>query len=511
MLSRFRVAIAVFAILLSGTAGWIFSVRAQDVDSAKISGEVRGEAGMHRAIYQVPQGTIFANFPSDLSVGDTISGTVIAQPKGKDKNELARNTAEISKYTIGIPGQKVDMSGRPFRWNVPSKLPSALAAILLMDGKNKTVAQCNLPVNPVASAPGASGIDLPLGSTGHMATALGHFGGDPPASVLAGGKEALVLAESPRKLVFLLPSGVQGNTTLTVSKGAQSASGPFRVSGVQTRIAKAVLKPAETDEASILVYGLQGIAEPVSLSLINRDPTTVSIQGGPAQEITIPPSQLSPDGTFALSRTLTGIKLGHFDIDVALVVPPNLELPVDRLSRRAIDQWSRNTGISVTPEAQSAMVSSVASAQSQLDSFLRAQQRSHADLLSLLDSLVREYCFTLRDRQLSPTGRLRPMLPRYAAAFMPFGPSLTTDDVRGFSFAQFLAKLLTRLTPSQPLGTLMVSSQPDHQQVTIDDSRDFYTTRTFTVSIGTHTVKVASCQKVLTVGPGLLVSMSCPP
>ena len=90
--------------------------------------------------------------------------------------------------------------------------------------------------------------------------------------------------------------------------------------------------------------------------------------------------------------------------------------------------------------------------------------------------------------------------------------SIVASDVRGFSFVQFLGRLLARLTPSQAVGDLIVTSEPTNQMITIDlaSGQDYFTARSFVVSVGAHTVSVASCREVVRVNAYQKVTMNCP-
>lgn len=486
-----------------------------------IAGEVRTENGMHRATFRVPQGVIRVNFPDDLSRGDTISGSVYNEPSGKNPKALQKNSGEITGYVVEMPGEKAKTSDKRFRWSVPAAVAGGLTPILLRDNKNRIVSRCDLPVNPGPPGPPPAGIDLPLGAQAEsFVSAWGPFGGPAETTVRVGGRDADIIAESPRKMIFQIPADVVGQSTLQVRKGNLSASGSFSTLGMRVGVSKRLLGPGETAVLTVTVSGLEGPQEPASLVIVNHNPGVAALGGGTVLLVPIQPAEVRADGTFELTRTLTGIKVGDFNLTVTATRPPTALLPIDRLSGRTVDQWSLAQRVPVSADARSLIVSGVAGARPQLDKLLLPQLAFRADPGTELDWLVREYCFDLRDRKLIP-GRLAAFSRHspFASSFVPQGPpvrgdiSLDSSDVRKFSFSQFLGQLLNRWTPSDPLGNLLVTSKPDQQAIAIDHATgaDYFTTRSFVLSVGTHTIHVASCNRSVTVNPNQQTTVSCPP
>ena len=503
-----------FRFVLLGASAFVDpSTRGQ----SDIVGEVRTESGLHRTTFRVPEGVIQMNVPDDVSVGDTISGTVYAEPAGKNQKDQAKNAGEITGYVIELPGERAKTSGKRFQWSVPAKVTSGLIPVVLRNPKNKIVTRGNLPVNPAPGGPAPPEIDLPRGGqAGTFTSVWGPFGGAGDTSVRIGGKDAEVIAESPRKLIFQTPPDASGSSTIEVRKGGLTASGPFAVLRLQTGASKPALLAGETAVMNVTVSGLQGLDQPAFLVIVNHDPSTISLAGGPVQQIAIQPSDAS-NGTYTLARVLTGIKAGVYDITVAVTRGPSGSIPLERLASRTVDSWSRAQNVLFSAEARSLIVSDVTAARPQLDRLFTPQLGLRADPGTQLDWLVRDYCFDLRDRKLArglaksvPVRR-----PAFANAFVPQAKAVSLDvaDVRGFSFSQFIGQLLSRLTPSDPFGDLLVSSQPDHQPITIDlaTGTGFLSTRSFVLSVGKHTVKVGSCNLAVTVYANQQATVRCPP
>ena len=480
-------------------------------------GEVRTENGLHRAAFTVPQGVIRVNVPDDLSVGDSISGTVYTEPdKGKNQKDLEKNTSEIASYVVELTGQKTNSSERRFRWSVPITAAGGVIPILLRDPKGKLVGRGNLPVNPSPAGPAPSQIDLPSGAqAGSFASAWGPFAGPADTSVGVGGKSADIIAESPRKLVFQTPPDAAGQTVLDVRKGTLSASGSLFVLGVRGGPAKSPLRSGETTIITATVSGLNGLQQPASLVLVNHTPGTVTLDGGPVQQLVIQPAQVAADGTYTLSRTIRALTDGRFDISVAVSRAAAADLPLERLAGRTVDAWSMQQRVPISSEARSLIISGVRDAQPQLNRLFAPQLALRADRSTELDWLVRSYCFELRDRSLVRRLANKPYSPRtpMARAFVPQSSSgsLEAPDVRRYSFTQFLSQLLDRLTPSDPLGDLEVSSQPDRQPIVVDNvTFEALTNNNVVLSVGKHTVRVGSCTQSVIVNPNQRAAVRCP-
>jgi hypothetical protein len=489
-----------------------------------INGEVVTEGGMHRANFRVPQGVIHVNYPDDTAVGDTIAGSVYVEPAGKDQKEMDRNSSEISGYVVEMPGQKANTSDRRFRWSVPVVTGSGVIPLVLRDRKNKVISRCDLPVNPAPVPRAQGGIDLPTGGqSGAFASVWGPFANPAGSTTVAiGGQNADVLAESPRKMVFQTPPNLAGASRIDVRTGSLSASGPFSLLGIRPSVTARVLTPGQTAVLTLLVLGLADLKEPASLVIVNHEPATVSLAGGPVQHVTIEPGAVSAGGTFTLTRTLTGEKGGGFDITAAISRSPSGQIPAERITTQSVDSWSQAQGVPVTPAARSAIASDVIAARPELDRLLMPQLGQRADPGTQLDWLVRAYCFDLRDRKLAAgrVGKLFDTRRGIARSWAPQQPSrsgqpvsIDAPDVQRFSFSQFLAQILVRLTPSDPLGNLVVTSRPDRAAIVVDQAAgaDYFTTRSFVLSVGQHTVRVASCNQSVVVKANQQSRISCPP
>ncbi|SRR5260370_1658498 len=172
-------------------------------------------------------------------------------------------------------------------------------------------------MQPAAKEPPAPcSFELPsFAQPGRPVEIKGRFTGDAgQTGVKMGGKDAKVLAESPRKVVVRVPPDLVGMSGIEVfEKGQPVAKGEFRSIGVKLSAGKTNLLKGERTQLSITIYGLEGLKEPVSLRLENNSPGVVTIKGGNVQTFSVDPKQVV-DGQVLLTRTLSGIRPGAFAI-----------------------------------------------------------------------------------------------------------------------------------------------------------------------------------------------------
>lgn len=270
--------------------------------------------GANKTTFETKLGKIHVNLPDDMAAGDTISGTVIAEPNGKTEKEKQRNTGELNGYVVELENQKSPVSGGVIQRVVLA--PTMLArSLILLDSKGKQLAV--MPILVLPSAPTApKAFDLPtLGQTGRPLQIRGPFDGDSSnTSAKIGDTDAKVIAESPRKLVVETPRNVVGPSEIKVTENGTTATGAFRNLKIDLTAPKTSLLKGESTELHVQVNGLEGIAKAVEVQLQNQSPSNINISGGNTQNIVVQPSQVKVDGTFPWSTNVTGTGNGPFII-----------------------------------------------------------------------------------------------------------------------------------------------------------------------------------------------------
>ena len=261
--------------------------------------------------------------PDDMRAGDTISGTVVTEPKGNTEQERIANDARLRTYVIYLDDNtKVEPDRPQFKWT--PQLPTSPAPVRYMvrlfevlDGRQTEVSNVPLlpvPVEPTGKIPSSQGTNNfvipPLGQTGRPIVITGPFDGNasnttlrfgPPGSAVhefvkasdsveGGFVPIKPLAESPRKIVFEAPSNITGPKEILVKEGdGTPTTGTYRNLGVQLSAPKTSLVRGEKTTLSVEVKGLEGIKEDVPLQLDSKG--VITMEGGSFQNLRIKPSR----------------------------------------------------------------------------------------------------------------------------------------------------------------------------------------------------------------------------
>jgi hypothetical protein len=293
--------------------------------------------GLRTVTFDTPPGRVTVNLPDDMMAGDTISGTVIEEPKGANKAEKEKNQKVLEGMVVDLEGTKVKVGQPRFTWVPPIPQSSPPRYQIRIIEVMQTGAPTNSPNGyfscfiPAYEAPKLSAaatdtivertdIKIPsLGQTGRPIEIIGPFDGNSDNTTVHVGDQTMVpLAESPRKLTVPSPPNVVGPTQITVKEGNTETKGEFRNLKVDLTAPKTTLLRGEKTELHVEVQGLQGITQPVPLHLNKIG--VVTMQGGDTQTMSIKPSDVQSNGTFNTTRTITGEQTGGFSVTATVVV-----------------------------------------------------------------------------------------------------------------------------------------------------------------------------------------------
>ena len=67
-----------------------------------IKAKVETKDGLETVAFDTINGMVQVNLPDDMAASDTISGTVVTEPKSENKEEIASNQDELNGYVVEI-------------------------------------------------------------------------------------------------------------------------------------------------------------------------------------------------------------------------------------------------------------------------------------------------------------------------------------------------------------------------------------------------------------------------
>ena len=303
--------------------------------------QIQSREGLYVTTFATGLGKIRINLPDDMAAGDTISGTVIAEPKGPSDDERSRNRASLEGLVIEIGNQKISTKQPSFSWVVPRTGVSPHYLLRLVEVTGGTIS-APLPIQsaPSPRPPGThSGFTIPtIGQAGRPIEIRGPFDGNaanttvrfgPAGSRIqdfekntekvSGGFGLLrPLAESPRQLIVESPTNVTGAVEIMVQEGGVTTTAPYRNVGVQLNAPKTTLLRGESTTLKVEVSGLEGIKSDVPLHLDTQG--VIRMDGGNVQNVTIHPADIQSGGRYTTTRAITGQQTGAFTCTATVVV-----------------------------------------------------------------------------------------------------------------------------------------------------------------------------------------------
>ncbi len=375
--------------------------RAANTQSTPPKIEIGG--GLKVVRIKVNPGIIKVNFPDDMRAGDTISGTVIAEPDGKTKDEQTANQTELKKFGIRLITSMDDKPQDVAIGDISSIFKFTLVndrsagnvisvGLVLVAAPTTILNVTNLPltpsgavitpdpkITPPAGMTSSGAVITPdpkitpifnfpvLGQTGRPITIIGPFDGDSSNTSVnfrtdrnidwekvrssvtdfeknssnASGGFGLI-AESPREAVFEAPPNVVGAVEVLLKEGPTEKIGEFRNLRLDLTAPKTSLLKGESTQLKVVVSGLEGLKQPAPLTLTSEG--VITMDGGPFQQLMIEPKQVDNAGQFTTYRRVTGIQAGGWGATATVVTHPyNFCLQDDTDPNRVV-MWNTFTG-----------------------------------------------------------------------------------------------------------------------------------------------------------------------
>ena len=312
-----------------------------------------GTARLEGVTLATDLGTVHVVLPPDIAAGDTISGTVFAEPREGEATDA------LEGYVLETPEGKHELTGE--KQSITFAVLSSAVPFVLRDRGGHEVARGQTP----PSAPGLPeqaayrtgppravkrGDGFPVG---------GEFDGNAATTDCSlGGTPLDVIAESPRG-VFLAPAGPvpdAGPTTLRIGEQGRVTEVPIHLVQLSLTADKLALHQGERTQVHTTIDGLEGVGKgECYVELALRAGSAARFAGAAGDRITheVEPGNIRSDGTYRFDVGVVGTRPGGFTITAALLAGNEKTFTFTNGTGQAVNdlhiEWSR--GVTVKADA----------------------------------------------------------------------------------------------------------------------------------------------------------------
>jgi hypothetical protein len=270
--------------------------------------------GMLTATFSVEQGAVKVYLPDDILPGDTISGTVVAIPTGSSPEQLETNAAVLRGMVIVGPCGTATPSDSQFEWSLPTSADDKGFTISLRNDSGRSRVQALVPYWESGWQPGLFHFPRIVNS-GRPVVVHGPFDGKLSNTELyMGSSQVGVLAESPRKAIFVCPQDLLGPATISCYEGDDFGSARVRLIRISLEAEKNTIMEGETVKVQLTVSGCQDFDDSFKVQVINLSPDIVQLQGGNDQQIEITEEMVRATGICGYQLLLLGRQAGSFQV-----------------------------------------------------------------------------------------------------------------------------------------------------------------------------------------------------
>ena len=306
---------------------FIFILISHNSFSQKIS----SQKGMTTVQFNVSQTAITVYLPSDIRPGDIISGSIKADPSGKNikQQRTAMELLKKCKLTIGDPNtitRSLSALNPGQLLNLEKTKVSSAFIVSITDAENKTT-QAEIKISQIQKTETLPGCSIPpYALMGSPLPIKGNFDGDASNTTCnLNGNPVPVIAESPRQCIVQMPENATGTNTMQVKEnGQQTCTQNISPVKMTVEAGKLSLLTGEQTTVSIRIIGLKNLdKEPAKLTIENRTREIIVMGDGNDQLIILDQKLLKDSNEFRKDINVQSIRSGTFVINVNLDLPEN--------------------------------------------------------------------------------------------------------------------------------------------------------------------------------------------
>ena len=296
-----------------------------DTLSGTVQATAENSPGLRQTNFSTPAGVVVVYLSDEMAPGDSLTGTVVARPSGKNDAEREKNRAALEEFAVNVGGHVISAAEKRFKLQIPADGAKKPLEVALRDNKGRELSRLDAPVLEEAPRNALADFQFPsLVQQGRPGVVRGPFDGDISDTdrVTLAGQQVDQLVQTQRTAVFANTSRAVGAAPLEINEQGHVTTAQVYSAAVSLSATKLNLQNGETATLAVKVAGLNPSRE-VSLSLKNLSPDVITLGGGNSQTIPISPADMQPGGSYKTERTVTGNKPGGFSITATVVTPAN--------------------------------------------------------------------------------------------------------------------------------------------------------------------------------------------
>lgn len=286
--------------------------------------EVSSYNGLSTFKAETASGTITLRLPEDMHVSERISGQVTYSPGSMQPRKLEKQLTFLGSHAFIIGEVHVEGEGM-FEIMMPSHSQATIELIDLT-GKQMFTYTINL------QSPGKEALlQIPkMLRKGFTEKITGPFSGSYKDITLSlGGQPADLLAASEQGVFFECSDIAPGTHELILKTPELQENQIVHLVDLSLEAGQSDLLPGQQTQITVTITGLEGIEDPVDLSLTNLTSDVVSMEGGDSQVISVAPDEIQEDGIWRRTFTISGKHRGDFSITSDLMIQEEESKPAE--------------------------------------------------------------------------------------------------------------------------------------------------------------------------------------
>jgi len=156
-MSCYNLRLLIFSVSIPLILSLCISVAA--LGKQNVSAKTTTDWGVRTTTINTPSGKLTVNMPDDAALGDTISGTVVAEPAGETVEERQANMDTLNGYVFDIPEipsktvvsepeetpGKEGESKKVVTWDIPATVSGDIVDLIIRDPKGNEVTKNGFP------------------------------------------------------------------------------------------------------------------------------------------------------------------------------------------------------------------------------------------------------------------------------------------------------------------------------------------------------------------------------